>query len=150
MTIPANICTLTKIDLSLKKNYGTDIMLNVTAAIMFDGDRVFVARRCKGEFAGMWEFPGGKIMDGETPEQCLAREMMEEFDIQVQVGSFFAESMYRTSEGMIKLMAYRVKWTGGDITPNVHQEISWVKVNELKHFDILPADQFFVKKLQEK
>ena len=73
----------------------------VTAAIILRDDRVLLARRSSGQkLAGFWEFPGGKVEAGETPESCLARELEEELGIGVHVGRKFAESLhqYRSRE----------------------------------------------------
>ena len=67
----------------------------VTAAIMVKANKVFAARRNPGShMAGFWEFPGGKIETGETPEACLVRELFEEFGIVTQVGIFFGENTH--------------------------------------------------------
>ena len=68
----------------------------VTAAIILRDDRVLLARRSSGQkLAGFWEFPGGKVEAGETPESCLARELEEELGIGVHVGRKFAESLHQ-------------------------------------------------------
>ena len=67
----------------------------MTAAILVHNDRILIAqRRDPDNLAGKWEFPGGKIEHNETPQQCLIREMKEEFDIDVVIGEFFDESIY--------------------------------------------------------
>lgn len=120
----------------------------VTAAIIRNEQRVLIAKR-KSDDASMnkWEFPGGKIEEGESPEECLAREMREEFGIEVDVGAFFGESLYDYETGTIRLMAYWTRWTSGEFRLHVHQEIRWVKPEELKQYDFLPADIPLAEKL---
>ena len=69
--------------------------IDVTAAIIVKNEKVLTARRRPGiHLAGYWEFPGGKVKDGEAPEDCLARELQEEFHISTKVGPFFGENLY--------------------------------------------------------
>jgi 8-oxo-dGTP diphosphatase len=120
----------------------------VTAAIMMKGDRVLIAKRKAGVTSmGGWEFPGGKIEEGESPEACLAREMQEELGILVEVGSFFGESVYDYNDGTIELRAYWTRWISGDMRLNVHDEVRWVKLDMLQGFDFLPADVPLAEKL---
>ncbi|SMC16632.1 8-oxo-dGTP diphosphatase [Desulfacinum hydrothermale DSM 13146] len=121
----------------------------VTAAILLRGREVFIAQRPPGDrLAFRWEFPGGTVEEGETPEACLKREMEEEFGIQVQVLSFFARSLYRYDHGLIDLQAYRVRWTGGRLQPRVHAAVAWVPISRLDRYDLAPADRPFVQKLR--
>jgi 8-oxo-dGTP pyrophosphatase MutT (NUDIX family) len=70
-------------------------MQNVTAAVIYNNGKVLLTRRAPGEkHAGWWEFPGGKIEEGETPEQCLARELTEELGIETVIGRLAAESVF--------------------------------------------------------
>lgn len=113
----------------------------VTAAILWNKGKILIGRRPVGdELANKWEFPGGKIEEGETPEQCLKREIREELGIIVEVGEFFAESTYAYPKGAIRLLAYFTRWERGEISPQVHKEIKWVPVNELQQYDLAPAD----------
>ena len=80
-------------------------MIEVTAAILEDGNKIMIARRGKGKhLAGFWEFPGGKIEQDETPEICLIRELKEEFEIDVSIGSYIGESVFKYPEKTIKLI----------------------------------------------
>lgn len=113
-------------------------MIDVTAAILIEDDCVFLARR-EDAHRG-WEFPGGKIEPGETPETCLRRELEEEFSIAVDVGEFIGESIYAYAEGRIRLLAYTCCNRTGDPVCNVHAECRWVPVADLPGYDLLPAD----------
>lgn len=124
-------------------------MKKVTAAILVKNGYILIAKRnAQGDAANKWEFPGGKIEGGETPEDCLKREMKEEFNILVSVGKFFDESIYSYKNGTIQLLAYWTQWHSGNITPNVHAEYKWVAPNELINYDFAPADIPLVKKLR--
>ena len=125
-------------------------MMKVTAAILVQDNRVFIARRKKGEqLSGFWEFPGGKVEDGETMQECLKREMREEFQVDITVGDFFTESHYNYHHGPIHLLAYWAQWKQGAFIPSSHDQCCWVEINELDKYDFSPADRPLVKKLQE-
>ena len=113
----------------------------VTAGIICHGDTVLIARRAAGEkFAGYWEFPGGKLEPGETPEQGLQRELWEELGVQVEVGDFVGESTYEYAQGALRLLAYRVRLLSDALRLTVHDEYKYVEVRELTTYDLLPAD----------
>lgn len=125
-------------------------MIKVTAAVLLQDNRVFIARRKKGEqLSGHWEFPGGKVEDGESLQECLKREIREEFQVDITVGDFFAESRYNYPHGPIHLLAYWARWKQGTFTPSSHDQCRWVEINELDQYDFSPADRPLVKKLQE-
>lgn len=116
-------------------------MQDVTAAIIFENEKVLLTRRAPGEkHAGWWEFPGGKVEPGETPEKCLQRELTEELGIHTSVGAKITESIYEYEAGAIRLMAYRVTVISGEISLHVHDEYRWVGIHELTQFQLLPAD----------
>ena len=120
----------------------------VTGAILFRDGKLLIARRPAADnLANKWEFPGGKVEDGETPEACLARELDEELGIEVRVGAFLGESVYHYEHGAIRLLAYRTTWETGELKPQVHDEIKWVSLGELNQYDFAPADVPFVEKL---
>lgn len=124
-------------------------MKQVTAALLFYNNKLLISRRHKNDIlAGKWEFPGGKVESGETSEECLAREMKEEFNIQVSVDKFFTSSTYKYTHGEFQLLAYFVTWLTGDLSPVVHDEIAWVDVKDLHNYDFLPADIPIVEKLK--
>jgi 8-oxo-dGTP diphosphatase len=124
-------------------------MQTVTAAILIHGDTVFIAQRKPGkQMAGYWEFPGGKVEDGETLQECLKREMKEEFGVDVVVREFFGESIYQYEHGSIRLLAYLIDWIGGEMSMVDHQDCRWVSFEDLKDFEFVPADLPFVEKLR--
>ncbi|HPX56769.1 MAG TPA: (deoxy)nucleoside triphosphate pyrophosphohydrolase [Syntrophales bacterium] len=123
-------------------------MKTVTAAILFHEGKILIARRRdRDRLAGKWEFPGGTVEPGETPECCLRREMKEEFDIDIEVGTFFGESVYHYNHGSICLLAYLTRWRGGTLSCRDHDACAWVSIPELPCFDFSPADLPFVDRL---
>lgn len=125
-------------------------MKRVTAAILINNSKVLIAKRKATEKLGnMWEFPGGKIENGETPEECLQREIKEEFNIDIEADKFFGESIYHYEHGTIQLLAYFASWKNGDLSPTVHEEYRWVPIEDLSKFEFLPADIPLVKKLSK-
>jgi 8-oxo-dGTP diphosphatase len=124
-------------------------MIDVTAAIWVENGKVLIARRRSGvSQAGLWEFPGGKVRPGETPEQCLEREIQEELGVKIAVGDFFGETVYAYEARTIRLMAYRVSAKSGEIVLNDHAELAWVAMADLGGYRFCPADVPLVKRLQ--
>jgi 8-oxo-dGTP diphosphatase len=116
-------------------------MKNVTAAIVEREGRYLLARRAPGQnLAGFWEFPGGKVEADETFEECLARELMEELNLETQVLDHFCDSVYHYDKGSITLIAYRVQILGGWMRLSVHDEVDWFQPNEMLTINLAPAD----------
>lgn len=116
-------------------------MKTVAAAILFDGDTVLLARRASTEqLAGYWEFPGGKVEEGETLQQCLIRELQEELSLQVCVLDEIAVSEYHYGHGAIQLVALRAEIIGGQVSLTVHDAVEWVKIDQLSDYRLAPAD----------
>ena len=125
-------------------------MKKVTAAIIIKDGLFLIAKRKKSDkLANKWEFPGGKIENGETAEECLKREIEEELRINVRIGDFFGESIYQYPQVTIQLLAYWAFWEGGLIELMAHDEYKWVSLSELDYFDFAPADIPLVKKLKD-
>jgi 8-oxo-dGTP diphosphatase len=124
-------------------------MITVTAAIMLKDGKVFIAQRKSSDYLPYkWEFPGGKLERGETPEECLRREMLEEFGIDVSVGEFFCESVYPYEHFTIRLLAYLTSWVSGEPAPAVHEQYQWVRIEALGDYEFLPADVPLVARLR--
>jgi 8-oxo-dGTP diphosphatase len=123
---------------------GLDILL-VAACALIDADgRVLLAKRPPGRpLAGLWEFPGGKVEKGETPEAAVIRELQEELAIVVPIKCLapftFASHSYEAFHLLMPLYVAR-KWQG-DVTPQQGQEITWVRANRLVDYAMPPADE---------
>ncbi len=117
-----------------------DSYVTVTCAIIRHNDTVLIARRKKGAEAGRWEFPGGKVEEGETPEESLVREMKEECNVSVHVGSFLAESLHQYEAFSVRLLAYETELLSIDFCLCDHDEVRWVPPAELLSYDLAAAD----------
>lgn len=111
-------------------------MITVTAAILIKEDLILIAKRKLSDtLPNKWEFPSGKIEYNETPKECLKRELKEEFNINVSVGDLFGESIFQYPDFKIKLIAYKVNWTGGKIKLISHDSYKWVTINNIDNYD---------------
>ena len=116
----------------------------VSAVALIDSDgRVLLARRPQGkEMAGLWEFPGGKVEPGETPEAALIRELHEELGIETWASCLaplsFASHSYPGFHLLMPLFACR-RWLG-IVTPREGQALKWVRANDLRDYPMPPAD----------
>ncbi len=120
----------------------------VVAAIIRKKDKFLIARRnSKGVNANLWEFPGGKVQTGETQKDALVREIKEELALNIKVNDLFCESEWETEKEHIRLVVYNVDILDGEPMPLEHQEIRWVRLEELKKFDWSPADLYVVDRL---
>ena len=116
-------------------------MIKVAAAFLVHNHKVFIARRAPSQpLAGKWEFPGGKVEAGESVQACLARELAEEFGIEVAIGEFAAEALHRRAAGTFHILAHRTTWLAGDIIPVDHDRWAWASPSDLLGYDLLPAD----------
>ena len=123
-------------------------VVRVTAAIIVSDENILIAQRHPDDrLAGMWEFPGGKIEAGETPEQCLKRELKEELEMDAVIGNYLGSSIYHYDHISIELMAYRAFSNGASFRLVSHQACQWVRPDQLAAFAFTPADLPFVKRL---
>lgn len=128
--------------------YLTGHKRQVAAAIMEKDSKILIAKRRKSDtLGGKWEFPGGKIEPGETPEECLKRELKEEFDIEAEIGALFISITFIYYLVPIELLAYRVRYISGDFKINEHDEIAWVAPEKLQNYDLVNADKPIAKAL---
>ena len=116
-------------------------IIDVTAAVIERDGKILIARRAAAKhLGGKWEFPGGKLEPGETPEACLVRELEEEFGVKTEIGKFIAENIFDYGTRTIRLLGYEVKYISGNFKLNDHDEIAWITRNEFKNYDFAPAD----------
>lgn len=123
-------------------------MKQVTAAIMKKDDKYLICQRSSNdECSLLWEFPGGKLEEGETLEECIVREIKEELELDIKVQGIFTTSIYSFDQKEIYFTVYNSMIVGGKMKLNVHNDVKWVTLNELDEFNFMPADIEFVDKL---
>lgn len=124
-------------------------MVSVTAAILVHEGRILIARRPSGDrLAGFWEFPGGKLEVGETPRDCLKRELYEEFGIQTRIGPFFDQTEYHYDHLAVRLLVFQAEIETGALEPAVHDAVRWVTPDQMRRYRFAPADRPIVANLQ--
>lgn len=112
-----------------------------------DSGKYFVAKRPdSSHLGGKWEFPGGKIEDGETHRQALEREMSEEFCVQTAGAELIGDVLHQYPDKLIHLFFYYAEITGGKLTPTEHPAVCWQTAEELLDTDLAEADAVFVRK----
>jgi len=120
----------------------------VTAGVIIKDSKILIAKRRKCDFmGGKWEFPGGGLEPGETPEQCLKRELKEEFGIQTKVMGFICSNRHEYKTMSIELLVYLVHYVSGKVSLSAHDEIQWVQCEDLVKYDFCDADKPIVQKL---
>lgn len=125
-------------------------MITVAAAIITSKNKILIAKRgATKSLPNLWEFPGGKVEENETPEDCVIREIREELNIDIKVIKHFETNEHTYDFGTIRLIAFLAEFQSGKITLNEHAEYKWVYVSDLKNYDFAPADISIVKRLVE-
>ncbi len=127
--------------------------LIVTAAIIRQRDRYLITQRSRGEYVGMWDFPGEKLKEGETLEECIEREIMEELRIEIRaVDEFWKGPPHQYRSGLsIDLRAYNCDWVSGEIRLNKN-EVADYRIplpHELSGYDLPEADLPLVRRIRE-
>lgn len=118
----------------------------VAAVIERDGKYLACRRARHKSLAGLWEFPGGKVEPGETDQDALRREILEELGVEIQVGVHLATSFNKAGESDIELVAYRARLSKGDVSASSdHDELRWLTSKELEGVVWAPADVPFVE-----
>lgn len=121
--------------------------LKVVAAIIVHEGKILATQRGYGEWKGGWEFPGGKIEPGETPEIALKREIEEELELIVEVGELFDVVEYDYPEFHLSMKCFMCKIETGHLSLNEHQAAKWLTKDLLSTLDWLPADKGLISKL---
>ena len=112
----------------------------VGAAILHDGECLIAQRGKQMSLPLQWEFPGGKVERGETAEEALAREVHEEFGVDIEVFELVGEGTSIASDRRIWLEVYRAEIVAGDVEPHEHAAVRWVGANEIDDLDWAEAD----------
>jgi len=124
--------------------------IEVVAAIIKKDDKIFATQRGYGEFKGFWEFPGGKMEAGESPQEALIREIKEELNIDILVGELVDTVEYDYPEFHLTMHCYICTFQSGELVLNEHEDSKWLTKKTLNTVNWLPADITLVEKLKEK
>lgn len=122
--------------------------IEVVAAVISDGNRVLATQRGYGAYKDWWEFPGGKIEDGETPEEALAREIREELKIEILVGDYIDTVEYDYPEFHLSMKCYWATISHGEPVLLEHEAAKWLTRDELEEVNWLPADRLLLDKIR--
>ena len=123
--------------------------IEVVAAIIKDGDKILATQRGYGEFKGGWEFPGGKMELGETREEALKREIMEELDGKICVERLFHTVEYDYPNFHLTMYCYLCNLESEEFVLKEHEDARWLTREMLYSVDWLPADEGLIAKLKE-
>lgn len=124
--------------------------IEVAAAIIHDNEgRIFATQRGYGDFKDYWEFPGGKIESGETPEEALRREIWEELETLIVVERLVETVEYDYPDFHLTMHCYLCHVESGHLTLKEHEAARWLPKDELEHVEWLPADWHLIHKLSK-
>lgn len=116
-------------------------VINVVAAAIEKDGLIFCAQRPEGKsLGGFWEFPGGKLEQGESPEEALIREIKEEFNADIEVLSYVNEASYEYDFGMVIMKTFKAKLLSDQLTLLEHQDSKWLEPHRLDTLDWAPVD----------
>ena len=121
--------------------------IEVVAAILHRDGAYFATQRGYGEFEGMWEFPGGKIEPGESPEDALKREIQEKLGIDITIDKFLCTTEYDYSSFHLTMHCYLCGIKAGEIELREHKSARWLRPEELGIVEWLPADKDVISRL---
>jgi len=125
-------------------------MLEVVAGIIWRNEQYLAVERPEGaNMAGWWEFPGGKIEDGESRDDALVREFQEELDITPVDFEYWRELIHEYDEFSVRLHFYHIRSYSGELAPLENQQMSWVDPSEVPTLKYLPADIVIVEALHK-
>ena len=121
----------------------------VTSAVIERDGVVLIARRQPGgRLGGKWEFPGGKLEDGESQEQGLKRELDEELGLEVRVDGLIGTTEFRNGPKRYRLFTYRVTPLGDPPIAREHAELRWVPIEEIDRYDLADSDRSMLSRIK--
>jgi len=124
------------------------VVAAVIKAINEDGEPIiFATQRGYGDFKGGWEFPGGKIEEGETPQEALKREIMEELETEISVGELIDTVEYDYPTFHLSMDCFWCEIVKGDLVLKEHEAARWLTKGKLKSVEWLPADVTIIERL---
>ena len=124
-------------------------IVRVVAAVIRDGDRIFATARGYGEYKGSWEFPGGKIEAGETPEEALVREIHEELDTEIRVGELIDTIEYDYPTFHLSMDCFWAEVVAGRLVLKEAEDARWLTKEMLESVQWLPADRTIIDALKK-
>jgi len=120
----------------------------VTAGIILNGDHILICQRHRSDAYGLqWEFPGGKVRDGESLKQSLKRELTEELAIDAEIGDEVFRLRHRYPDRYVELVFFAVTGFHGEVENRVFESIAWSPRSKLPEFDFLEADRELVNRI---
>jgi len=122
--------------------------IEVVAAIIKKDNKYFVTQRGYGDYKDWWEFPGGKIEEGETPEEALIREIKEELDADIIIDKYLCTVEHGYPKYHIKMDCYMCSLISEDITLKEHEAAKWLSIDEMGSINLLPIDVKVVEELK--
>lgn len=122
--------------------------VRVVAAVIRDGDRIFATARGYGEYKGWWEFPGGKIEAGETPEEALVREIREELDTEIRVGELIDTIEYDYPAFHLSMDCFWAEVVVGQLVLKEAEDARWLTKETLESVPWLPADASLIERIK--
>ena len=114
--------------------------IRVVAAVIRKDDKIFATQRGYGDFKGGWEFPGGKIEEGETPQQALVREIQEELETEIEVGEFIHTVEYDYPDFHLSMDCFWCSIVSGDLILKEAEDARWLTRETIDSVEWLPAD----------
>ena len=123
--------------------------IEVVAAVIKDGNKVFATQRGYGDFKDGWEFPGGKVEPNETPKEALAREIKEELDIDISVDKFIDTIEYDYPKFHLTMHCFFCSMVNGHLKLIEHEAAKWVTFETIDDVDWLPADNTIIPVIKE-
>ena len=123
--------------------------IRVVAAVIKNDDKIFATARGYGEFKGGWEFPGGKIEEGETPEEALLREIKEELDVEIRIGDLIDTVEYDYPKFHLSMDCFWCTIQSGELTLQEAEAARWLSKEKIDSVEWLPADKELVEKIKE-
>ena len=124
------------------------IMIEVVAALIWDGDRFLICQRPKKKARGLlWEYVGGKVEPGETKQEALIRECREELDVTITVGDVFMDVVHEYPDITVHLTLFHASIAEGTIRLLEHNAIAWITPAEIPDYDFCPADEDINKQI---
>ena len=124
-------------------------LVRVVAAVIESDKKIFATQRGYGEFKGGWEFPGGKIEPGETPQQALVREIKEELDTEIEVGELIETVEYDYPTFHLSMDCFWCTIVKGNLVLLEAEASKWLAKDDLYSVEWLPADAGLIKKIEE-